>query len=106
MEHNWKTFIKAHLKKLIIPAKYTEIGMPEFPEDRYRRWETQDLAIELTDGSIMRDEYDVLVNPDFELALDVRSDDYLVIISVDFDRKMVPWNDVANITITGNGFVW
>jgi hypothetical protein len=50
MEHNWKTFIKAHLKKLIIPAKYTEIGMPEFPEDRYRRWETQDLAIELTEA--------------------------------------------------------
>jgi hypothetical protein len=106
MEHPWKTFIKAHLKKLIIPAKYTETGVPEFPEDRYRRWETQDLAIEITDGTMMSDNYDMLVNPDFELTLDIRSDDYLVIISIDYGRKQVPWHDVVNIAITGNGFVW
>jgi hypothetical protein len=82
MEHHWKTFIKAHLKKLIIPAKYAETGEPVFPADRYRRWETQDLAIELADCTMMRDTYDTLVNPDFELALDTRSDEFLVIVSV------------------------
>jgi hypothetical protein len=106
MEHHWKTFIKAHLKKLIIPAKYAETGEPVFPDDRYRRWETQDLAIELTDGTIMRDTYDTPVNPDFELALDIRSDECLVIVSVDYGRQQIPWHEVANIAITGNGFVW
>jgi hypothetical protein len=106
MEHHWKTFIKDHLKKLIIPSKYTETGEPEFPEGRYRRWETQDLAIELKDGVIIHDSYDIRVNPDFELTLDVRSDDFLVIISVDYGRQEIPWHDVVNIKITGNNFAW
>jgi hypothetical protein len=64
------------------------------------------LPIELTDGTIMRDTYDTLVNPDFELALDIRSDECLVIVSVDYGRQQIPWHEVANIAITGNGFVW
>ena len=103
---SWKAFIEAHLKKLIVPAKYTDGGVPEFPPDRYRRWETQDLAIELTDGTIITDTYDTLANPDFEVALDTRSDDYLVVISIDYGRKEIPWSEVANISVTGNAFVW
>jgi len=103
---SWKIFIETHLKKLIIPAKYTETGVPEYPPHRYRRWETQDLAIELTDGTITADAYDTLLNPDFELTLDTRSDDYLVVISIDYGRKEIPWSKVSNITITRNGFVW